>query len=57
MEIIIYTTTGCEWCSKVKELLQRANITDYVERKVGIDYDVPTFHEDTSSKSVSCCHC
>ncbi len=46
MEIIIYTTTGCEWCSKVRELLQRANITDYIERKVGIDYDVATFHEE-----------
>ena len=46
MDITIYTTNGCEYCSKTKELLQRAKITDYVERKVGVDYDVATFHEE-----------
>ena len=31
MNIKIYTSTGCTWCSRTKELLSRANITDYNE--------------------------
>ena len=31
MDIKIYTSTGCTWCAKTKELLIRANITDYTE--------------------------
>jgi len=31
MDITIYTSTGCGWCTRTKELLERAKITDYTE--------------------------
>ena len=31
MEIKIFTSKGCVWCSKGKKLLSMANITDYTE--------------------------
>ena len=30
MEVLIYTTQGCMWCSRAKELMQRANL-EYTE--------------------------
>ena len=30
MEIIIYTSQGCVWCVRIKELMQRANL-NYTE--------------------------
>jgi len=31
MEVTIYTTQGCGWCTRTKELLEKANITEYTE--------------------------
>lgn len=37
MEIIIYTMKGCGHCTRIKELLQRADV-EYVEKKLDVDY-------------------
>ena len=34
MEITVYTTPGCTWCSKIKELFARANV-EYEEISYG----------------------
>ena len=31
MNVKVYTSTGCTWCARTKELLERAKITDYTE--------------------------
>jgi len=44
MEIKIYSSPGCYYCTQLKELLKRANITDYEEQvcssgeEVRVDY-------------------
>ena len=44
MKIKIYSTPGCFYCTKLKELFERANITDYGEQictsgeEVRVDY-------------------
>ena len=44
MKIKIYSTPGCFYCTKLKELFERANITDYDEQicasgdEVRVDY-------------------
>lgn len=44
MKIKIYSTKGCFYCTKLKELFERANITDYEEQvctsgdEVRVDY-------------------
>lgn len=44
MKIKIYSTHGCFYCNKLKELLERANITDYDEQvctsgeEIRVDY-------------------
>lgn len=44
MKIKIYSTAGCFYCTKLKELFERANITDYEEQvctsgdEVRVDY-------------------
>ena len=43
MEIIIYTTYGCKWCSRTKELFARAEV-EYEERQVGTsEWDAAEF--------------
>lgn len=37
MEIIIYTMKGCGHCTRIKELIHRANVP-YVEKKLDIDF-------------------
>ena len=32
MEIKVYTSPGCYYCTQLKELFKRANITDYEEK-------------------------
>ena len=44
MKIKVYSTVGCSYCTKLKELFERANITDYDEQvctsgdEVRVDY-------------------
>lgn len=44
MKIKVYSTPGCFYCTKLKELFERANITDYDEQictsgdEVRVDY-------------------
>ena len=44
MNIKIYSTGGCFYCTKLKELFERANITDYKEQvctsgdEIRVDY-------------------
>jgi glutaredoxin len=43
MEIIIYTTPGCTWCSRTKELFARAEV-EYEERQLGTsEWDAAEF--------------
>jgi len=37
MNIKLYTTTGCGYCIKMKELFKRAEIEDYEEIVIGND--------------------
>jgi glutaredoxin len=37
MDITIYTTTGCGYCVKIKELMSRAGIKDYTEVRIPRD--------------------
>lgn len=37
MEIIIYTMKGCGHCTRIKELLKRAEV-EYVEKKLDVDF-------------------
>ena len=32
MKIKVYSTAGCSYCGRLKELFERANITDYDEQ-------------------------
>ncbi len=42
MEIIIYTTEGCFYCEKIKELCVRANV-EYTSYLVGTDIEQKEF--------------
>lgn len=42
MEIKIYTSTGCGYCSKIKELLKRMDL-DYTEYRLGQNLDQAEF--------------
>lgn len=48
MKIKIYSTQGCFYCTKLKELFERANITDYDEQvcasgeEIRVDYPEAT---------------
>ena len=48
MKIKVYSTAGCFYCTKLKELFERANITDYDEQicasgdEVRVDYPEAT---------------
>lgn len=44
MEIIIYKTTGCGYCAKVVQLMERANV-DYKSILVGEDLTREEFKE------------
>jgi glutaredoxin len=37
MDITVYTTVGCGYCTKVKELFKRADITEYTEINIPRD--------------------
>ena len=38
MEVIVYSTNTCPWCTKVKDYLDEKNVS-YTEHNVGADYD------------------
>ena len=48
MKIKVYSTAGCFYCTKLKELFERANITDYEEQvctsgeEIRVDYPEAT---------------
>ena len=44
MEIKIYTSTGCGYCSKIKELLRRVDL-EYTEYRLGQDFTREEFTE------------
>jgi glutaredoxin len=44
MEIKIYTSTGCGYCSKIKELLRRVDL-EYTEYRLGKDFSKEEFNE------------
>ncbi len=38
MEVLVYSTQSCPWCTKVKDYLNEKNVT-FTEYNVGADYD------------------
>jgi glutaredoxin len=42
MDITIYTTSGCTYCEKIKELMKRANV-EATQILVGKDISLPEF--------------
>jgi len=42
MDITIYTSTGCGYCSKIKELMKRMDL-DYTEQRLGVDFSREDF--------------
>jgi glutaredoxin len=42
MDITIYTTSGCIFCEKIKELMRRANV-EFSQVIVGKDISLPEF--------------
>lgn len=49
MNIKVYSTPGCFYCTKLKELFERANITDYEEQVCTSGDEVRADYPEASS--------